>query len=278
MNSKMLPENLYVFGTDYESICLDELGVRVIGKSFAHSSMEAKDFTTVLGDDGLLNIMLLHADISSDKSNPYNPIDRDFIENSGVHYLALGHIHKRTAPAKFGKTTFAYPGSPEGHGFDEEGIRGGYLVNLDKNSCEISFVRLCRRAHRIEKIDISKATSSINAADIILKKLETDYGNQFSNDLYKIILTGFIADGVILKTAEILSILKDSLYFVKVKNQTQKAYDLESLKKEVSLRGIFVKKMLERIDAAEKTEKEINKEALYIGLTAFDSEVAVNED
>lgn len=278
MNSKMLPENLYVFGTDYETVVLENLGVRIIGRSFAHSSMEPLEYGKVLEDDGLINIMLLHADISSDKSSPYNPIDRDFIENSGVDYLALGHIHKRTTPAKFGKTTFAYPGCPEGHGFDEEGLKGGYLVDLDKNSCDISFVKLCRRVHRVEKIDISAATSSINAADIILSELEKNYGSHFGNDLYKIVLTGFVTDGITLKPAEILSILKDSLYFVKLKNETKKAYDLESLKNEVSLKGIFVKKMFERIDASDETEADTLREALYIGLTAFDSEVAVNED
>lgn len=278
MNSKMLPENLYVFGTDYETVVLEDLGVRIIGRSFAHSSMEPKEYGKALEDDGLINIMLLHADISSDKSSPYNPIDRDFIENSGVDYLALGHIHKRTSPAKFGKTTFAYPGCPEGHGFDEDGVKGGYLVNLDKASCEVSFVKLCRRLHRVEKIDVSAATSSINAADIILSELKDNYGSEFGKNLYKIILTGFVANDVTLKSTEILGLLKDSLYFVKLKDETKKAYDLESLKNEVSLRGIFVKKMLERISASDESEKEIVKEALYIGLTAFDSEVAVNED
>lgn len=277
MNSKMLPDNLYVFGTDYETVCLEELGIRIVGRSFAHSSMESKELTTAFSDD-LINVMLLHADISSDKKSPYNPIDRDFIENSGVDYLALGHIHKRTAPAKFGKTTFAYPGSPEGHGFDEDGVRGGYLINLDKDSCELSFVKLSRRAHRTEKIDVSDATSSINAAAIITEKLKETYGANYARDLYKIILTGYISDGVTLKSAEIQSILKDTLYFSKVKDQTKKTYDLESLKNEISLRGIFVKKMLQRIESAEENEKETIKEALYIGLTAFDSEVAVNED
>ena len=105
MLDRGLPENLYVFSHDYEIKELPELGLRIIGRSFAHSAMETKAFTTAMPNDELVNVMLLHADISSDKNSPYNPIDKDFIENSGVDYLALGHIHKRTAPAKLSHTT-----------------------------------------------------------------------------------------------------------------------------------------------------------------------------
>ncbi len=278
MLSKLLPENLYVFGPEYEVKELPELSVRIIGRSFSHSSMETKAFSKVFPDDGMQSIMLLHADISADKGSPYNPIDRDFIENSGVDYLALGHIHKRTSPAKLGKTNFTYPGSPEGHGFDEDGVKGGYLVTLNDGTCDVSFVKLCRRVHRIEKIDVSDATSSISAADIILKKLAESYGSAYSEDLYKIILTGYTAEGVTLKAAEILANLKDSLYFVKIKDSTRKAYNLDVLKSEISLRGVFVKRMLARIEAAEESEKPLLESALYMGLSSFDSEVAVNED
>lgn len=278
MLSRGLPENLYVFSHEYEIKELPELGLRIIGRSFAHSAMENKAFTTALPDDELVNVMLLHADISSDKSSPYNPIDKDFIENSGVDYLALGHIHKRTAPAKLSRTTFAYPGSPESHGFDEEGVRGGYVADISKENCSLSFIRLCRRAHRVEKIDISEATSSISAADIIIEKLSESFGKGYENDLYKIIMTGALAESVTLKTAEILQILKDKLYFVKLRDKTRSAYDLDAIKAEVSLRGIFVKKMLEKIEAADEASLPLLESALYMGLRAFDSEVAYDED
>lgn len=278
MKSSALPENLYVFGTEYEIKEFRDLGVRVIGRSFAHSSMKPCEFNTVLPEDGFVNIMLLHADLGADKNSPYNPIGKEFIENSGVDYLALGHIHKRTGISKLGSTYLSYPGSPEGQGFDEEGVHGGYAGILSKDSCELSFVKLCRRVHRTEKIDVSSVTSSINAADIVLKKLFVTYGEGFENDLYKIILMGSLDQSITLKTAEILQILKDKLYFVKVKDRTKKAYDLDLLKNEVSLRGVFVKKMLQKIAAANETDKPIYESALYLGLGAFDSEVAYNED
>ncbi len=278
MKERGIPENLYIFSTDYEIKEFYDQGFRIIGRSFPHSSQETKPFTLALSEDGLVNIMLLHADAGADKSSPYNPIDREFIENSGVDYLALGHIHKRTSPAKFEKTTFAYSGSPEGHGFDEEGIRGCYLAEISKDACNLTFVRLNRRTHRVLKIDISDASSSINAANIILEKLSSDFGEGYVNDLYKILLTGAVAEDVAINKAEILQILSDKLYFVKIKDHTKRAYDLDTLKNETTLRGIFVKKMLEKIQKASDTELPRLNAALELGLAAFDSEVAYNED
>lgn len=277
-NAGSLPENLYVFGTDFEIKEFSELGVRVIGRSFARSSMEATDFNIVLPEDSLVNIMLLHADLGADKNSPYNPIGRAFIENSGVDYLALGHIHKRTGLSKIGRTYLSYPGCPEGQGFDEDGIKGGYSGTLSKDSCELSFVRLCRRIHRVEKIDVSSANSSVNAANLVLERLSETYGSGYENDLYKLILTGAIAEDVTLKAAEILQILKDKLYFVKLKDSTRKTYDLELLKNEPTLKGVFIKKMLEKIAQADEADKPLYESALYLGLGAFDSEVAYNED
>ena len=67
-------------------------------------------------------------------------------------------------------------------------------------------------------------------------------------------------------------------YFVKLKNSTRKKYDLEQLKCEVTLRGVFVKKMLEKINSVSENEKELYENALHIGLSAFDSEVTLLED
>ena len=64
MLSKLIPENLYVFGPEYESKEFAELSLRITGRSFAHSSMPCCEFNTAFAEDGLLHILLLHADIS----------------------------------------------------------------------------------------------------------------------------------------------------------------------------------------------------------------------
>ena len=50
------------------------------------------------------------------------------------------------------------------------------------------------------------------------------------------------------------------------------------LSKEISLKGLFVNRMLERIKTADEQNKKQLIDALYLGLDAFDGEVAYDED
>ena len=54
--------------------------------------------------------------------------------------------------------------------------------------------------------------------------------------------------------------------------------DPEILSKEVSLRGVFVRKMLERAKDADEKRKQKIFEAMYLGLDAFETEVYYDED
>jgi hypothetical protein len=98
------------------------------------------------------------------------------------------------------------------------------------------------------------------------------------NMKYKLVLTGSHPCPHAINIAELLASLKNKLYFVKLKNQIKAQIDLETLASEPSLKGIFVKNMLNRIENATEDEKSIFTEALYLGLEAFDTEVSYCED
>ena len=275
---KELPENLFVFGTDFEVKDFPSKKVRFIGKSFSHSSMVSASFDRSLFSDEYVNIMLLHADLFADNNSPYNPIGREFIEDLGVDYLALGHIHKRSDVMRLCNTFLAYPGCPEGQGFDEDGIKGVYIGEIDKGNSRLSFERLCRRAFFVQDINISSAETSFDAANLVLEKIRSDYGENFAENLYKIVLSGRNKNISYIKSAEILAAISPSLYFVKIQNDLKPDYDLELLRKQVGLKGLFVNKMLEKLDTANEDEKAFIEEALYLGLEAFEGQVQYNEN
>ena len=54
--------------------------------------------------------------------------------------------------------------------------------------------------------------------------------------------------------------------------------DTEKLANEISLKGLFVKNMLEKIKNSPEDEQAELKNALKLGLRAFGAEVAYNED
>ena len=98
----------------------------------------------------------------------------------------------------------------------------------------------------------------------------------YSDNLYKIELTGEIDPETEINITEITARLSEKLYFVKVKDSTEYKIDLSALANDPSLKGIFVKNMLLKMELAE--DKEIYKKALKIGLKAFKSEVNYIED
>ena len=274
---KKLPENLYVLSTRDDCMVLDDLSLCVYGRSFDSAFLRGKEEIRLANDKDYVNLMVQHGDLSGDINSEYNAITQNFIASSGMDYIALGHIHKRSNPQKIGNTHFAYCGCAEGHGFDELGEKGVYIGEIGKGICQLEFVPLNRRMHLTEKISIQGATTNTEAAEMIISALKLKHGDNFAEHFYKISIIGTGIKGE-LDTEEIKSRLSEKLYFVKLKDKTELSVDLSVLSKEASLKGIFVKNMLEAINSAEESEKEKYKNALKTGLSAFLSEVSFDAD
>lgn len=269
-----LPSNLYVMPT--KDTCIEVLdGVKVYGKSFAESLQNGQEEFSVSADENTVNIMCIHGCFGL--SGEYNPISDNFVIKSEMDYIALGHIHKRTEPKKVGNTYIAYSGCTEGLGFDETGEKGVYIGDIDKNSCELQFVPIQRRMHLIEKIDVTGLENEGKIFDKTLSLLKEKYGENFADNLYKIVLSGEIPETFEIDSKEIAERLKTVTYFAKVYDETSIKFDLESIKNEVTLKGVFVKNMLEKI-ALDSENKALYERALKIGLKAFSKEVNFDED
>jgi DNA repair exonuclease SbcCD nuclease subunit len=138
-----LPENVTVFKNSAECVELPEDGVRIYGGAFCEVYKEEHILSKFSADENYINIAVIHGEISSD--TPYGPIKIEEIRNSGMDYIALGHIHKRSDVLKEGKTHYAYCGCLEGQGFDELFEKGFYFGTIEKGKAELEFVPFCRR-------------------------------------------------------------------------------------------------------------------------------------
>lgn len=274
-----LPNNLFVFGGEDECFTFDDIKLRVYGRSFTSASLSGeKAFSITVPDDDYINILVQHGELKSDLNSEYNAITPYFVKNSKMDYIALGHIHKRSDIGKIDGTHFAYCGCPEGQGFDELDEKGVYMGEIGKKSCSLSFVSVSKRRHIHHKTDITKLQNGVGIADFILSELQNQYGEGFKDNLYKIELIGAIAPDTELYLAELQSRLASELYFVKIKDRTEISVNLKELSEELSLKGIFVKKMLKKIEECPETEKSLYNSALQLGLKAFSGEVKYNED
>lgn len=268
-----LPENLYVLGKADECLVFEDINTRVYGRSFDSVYLKGEEeFTLAVPKDDFINIMVQHGELKGDLGSDYNSITPKFVKKSGMDYIALGHIHKRTPIGKIDNTYFAYCGCPEGQGFDELDQKGVYMGTVSKGKCNLEFVPVSKREHIHQKIDITGVT---DITSHILNALSEKFEN-YCDNLYKIELIGEIDPDYELSIPEITARLSEKLYFVKVKDSTEYKIDLELLANEPSLKGIFVKNMLLKMEQAE--DKEPYKKALKIGLKAFKSEVNYIED
>ena len=129
--TESFPQNVHIFTQpSIESVALPHLNCRVYGAGF--TSMDCPGLLTDFAaeQEAAYAIGILHGD-PTQVSSPYNPITKEQVKNSGLHYLALGHIHKGDRFTA-GKTLCAWPGCPMGHGYDETGEKGVLLVTVDE--------------------------------------------------------------------------------------------------------------------------------------------------
>lgn len=244
--------------------------VRIYGSSFYGAYLNSSDpFRDFSIDPEFLNIAVIHGDLNAEQGSNYNPISTAQIERSGFDYVALGHIHKRTEILKAGNTFFAYPGCIQGTGFDELGEKGAYIGTLSKGRCDLEFVRISNRLFINEKIDISECLTNNQIVEKIKSAL-SKFENA-ANNLYKITLTGGTEQSLNVDSAYIATSLASEYFFIKVIDASAPKIDLELLAKQNTLKGMFVKRMLDMLDGAE--DPELVNRALQIGLKAFDGEV-----
>lgn len=127
------PENVHIFQKErLEYWDLPQLSCRVYGAGYL-----APDCPGLLRDfraEGPWRyaVMVLHGDPLQTRS-PYCPITTPQVTESGLDYLALGHIHK-AGSFQAGGTLCAWPGCPMGRGYDETGVLGAYVVSLEEGA------------------------------------------------------------------------------------------------------------------------------------------------
>ncbi len=174
------PKNVHIFkGAKMTAYPLPDLDCVIYGAGYEGMDCPGllKDFHTQ--GDARWHIGVLHAE-ANNASSHYCPVTRHQLQESGLHYLALGHIHK-AGSLKGGDTLCAWPGCPMGRGFDELGAKGVILVQLEQD-IRVSSIPLDTPRFYDEEVEAGDdAYTSLSA---ILPAME-------SSDFYRVTLTGY---------------------------------------------------------------------------------------
>jgi len=267
-----LPENVHIFkSSNIERVELPELKACVYGAAFTDSRSPAllKGFCAQRAE-GITNIMCIHGEFGG-RDCVYNPISEADIQQSGMDYVALGHIHKASGLRKAGNTWYSWPGCAEGRGFDETGEKTVSIVELEDGKCSLRPVCIAARKYCTIKVDVS-------GTDALLA-VHSQLPDDTAQDIYRIILTGETESAPDLRN--LYNKLSEFFFELQLRDETRLRRSVWEKAGEDTLRGLFLMKLKNRFDSTQDQSEKIRiEQAARWGLAAMDNmeEVVKHED
>ncbi len=256
------PDNVRLFTEDrMQAISFPQYGCTVYGGAFTAPEEPAdrvlSGFTAP--DDGLVHIGLLHGELTGSDSR-YRPLTTAAVAASGLHYLALGHVHGCSGVLRAGAVPYAYCGCLEGRGFDELGDKGFLAGDVSPEGAALRFVPFARRRYRIASVDVTDG----DPAEAVSAALPPDT----AEDVYRIVLTGSPAAPV--SPERVQALLADRFYALQVRDRTTARQELWDKCGEDTLRGLFLQQLRDTCDASDPRSRRLMEQAAAFGLAAID--------
>ena len=210
-------------------------------------------------NNGKPNILVIHGNLDGAKTEEkaYNVLNSKDLQK--FDYVALGHIHKTNYKES---EKIIYPGSLISLGFDEKGHHGMVEGEINENKLEVSFLIVDKREFIVNEIDCTQF-NTIDELIECINNVKTEDDN-----FYEIEIIG--RRNFEINIYELKRMITNER-ILKVKNSTKLNYNLEEISNEATLKGLFAKEMLERLEHAKTIEeREIIEKGIEIGLEVLE--------
>lgn len=269
--------NVHVFTEEtLDSVTFDEINTTVYGYAFTSSQMTAAPFEGLrVEDPGKINILLAHCDMVSGSSTDC-PVTKSMIEEFGCDYAALGHIHNPPAVGKDNR--YAYCGCLEGRGFDELGLKGAIMLEIDKpDSASLGEVRLKRvrfskRRYESDELSVEGAETQ---ADICERIREHIAFQKYGEDtILRLKLTGIVSPSLVINASEIAA-KGFGLFSVKITDGTTPIPDGGVLMNDTSFYGELYRVLQPQLESSDEREREVALRAFRYAVAAVEGESIV---
>ena len=251
-----LPGNVRVFTKpELECVPLEELGVNVWGAGYTSASCPPLLRGFSVPESGRTDLLVLHAEADRPDS-PYCPVTAEDLSCAGFAYAALGHVHSFGGPRRAGGCVYAWPGCCAGRGFDECGEKGALIADVSDAGTEVRFLPLGQREYR--ELSVRAGSDPLPAVTYALPR-------DAERCLYRVTLTGETEEAPDL--AALAAAVSGKVFDLTLRDATYRPRTIDGSD---TLRGIFLRRMRERIDAAPERDRPMLLEALRLGLDALD--------
>lgn len=217
-------------------------------------------------DSSWINYLLIHGDLLPlGQSSRYNPIPREWLQESGLDLAILGHIHQTSdLIQERGGVWRIYPGCPLGRGFDECGEKGFYAgecVQREGSRPEFNLHFIPVRSGAFYRLFIRfpaefPETQEELAGEILnqMKRACPDGGDSLERGLFDLILCGncsLIPDLGYLKT-----LLAPQCTWLQLRDRTVRPFDLRAMATENTFQAYISREVLKNLEDPEMEGRE----------------------
>lgn len=229
-----VPQNLKVFGTDWVSYEYDD--VCITGVEFGGFN-ENRIYSELRLEPKKTNIVTMHGQIvCSNAEVKAGEVNLSQLKGKGIDYLALGHLHEYQAEAIDTRGIYCYSGCLEGRGYDECGVKGFVLIEVDNREVKHKFIPTSKRVIHNVQVDVSNETET----EILMKAMES-VSHISNQDYVKLTFVGEIAEDISIDIMYLERKLSERYYSFKIQDKTELEIDFFKYTNDISLKGEFIR-------------------------------------
>jgi DNA repair exonuclease SbcCD nuclease subunit len=252
---------------EWQTCSLPELGLHVHARGFTtpEDKRPLVEGLQVRGDG--LHLLVAHgSDLSSrpDRHHPYRPFQPQDLDALPVDYVALGHFH-RYAQLDTQRVAAVYCGSPIPQGYNETGEHGVVLARVRADGVDVELHALHGRRFVTRDVDVTGCETQAE----LVHRIERETVRH-AEDFLRLRLQGSLPPDLDVDLVALRDALSSLVHDLEIKDHTVPEYDLTSIASESTVRGLFVRTLLDEIDNGKKdVERDRVRRALFFGLDAF---------
>jgi len=216
-------------------------------------------------DEDAYHVGLLHCSVIEapqwEPSRSDMPVTPHELEGVGFDYWALGHHHNfGEISGKAGKLVGAYPGTPLARKFGESGNRFVLVVTLSQEGTSLDKVKINRVRFEEHDFDVS----ALSSGDELVETLRRAGNPEM---VLRATLTGIASFPIDVGSTRKQA--ADAFFWLdEIDDQSQlwQSDYVDRLKFEPTVKGIFVRRMLAKMQEAKPEDRQIMQQALKLGI------------
>ncbi len=216
-------------------------------------------------DEDAYHVGLLHCTLVESSQWEVRPADMPVTPQElgvlGFDYWALGHHHNFSEiRSKQGELLGAYPGTPGARKFGENGDRFVLLVTLADDEARLDRIKVNQVRFEERDFDVSGTASLEELVDMLRQAGGPE-------TVLRATLTGVANFPIDLESLRKRA--AEAFYWLdEIDDQSQlwQSQYVEGLQVEPTVKGIFVRRMLAKIESARPEERHILQQALKLGI------------